>query len=162
MRRLLQRTDELLLQVSVLFSAGLLVCVLLQVFFRYVLLVALPWSEELTRYLFIWSSMLAAAVVVGQRDHFSIPIVIELFPPRVRRLLDILGTVLCIAFAVLVVVKGTAWSWRMLSARSPVLEFPQGGVYAVMPLAALYMIAHLAVHLTTLLGACRGKEGQPC
>jgi TRAP-type C4-dicarboxylate transport system permease small subunit len=162
MRWLLNKADEILLHVSVLFAGGLLVCVALQVFFRYVLLAALPWSEELTRYLFVWSSMLAAAVLVGQRDHFSIPIVAELLPPRARWLLDLFGSVLCIAFAVIMVVKGTTWSWRMWFARSPVLELPQGGVYAVMPLVGLYMVVHLVVHIATLLRLPRGKEGRPC
>ena len=39
-------------EVAALFSFGFLVCVSLQVLFRYVLEEPLPWSEELARYLF--------------------------------------------------------------------------------------------------------------
>lgn len=162
MRRLLSWTDGFLLGVAVVFAAGLLGCVALQVFFRYVLQAPLPWSEELARYLFVWSSLLAAAVVVGKHDHFSIPFAVELLPARLRWPVEVLGTLLCIAFALIMVVKGTNWSWRMRSGSSPVLQIPQGAVYAVIPLTGLYMIVHLVVRLATLFGNARAREGRPC
>ena len=59
--------------VAAIFSAGFFVCVLVQVFYRYVLEAPLPWTEELARYLFVWAAMLAAAVSVGRNDQFNIP-----------------------------------------------------------------------------------------
>jgi len=47
--------------------------------------------------------------------------------------------------------KGTLMSWRMGGALSPVLQISQGLVYAVIPLAAFYMLVHLLVRLVTLV-----------
>jgi TRAP-type C4-dicarboxylate transport system permease small subunit len=140
-----------LLGVAGVFSAGYLACVALQVVFRYVLQLPLVWSEELALYLFIWSSLIAAATLVGTDEHFSISYFADLLPARLRRILDVGITILCIAFALLVLAKGTEWSWRMRWASSVVLKIPQGAAYAVIPLTALYMLLHLVDRLGRIL-----------
>ena len=153
MRRLLGWADALFTEVAALFSFGFLVCVSLQVLFRYVLQEPLPWSEELARYLFVWAALLAAAVMVGRNDNFTISIVAERLPRRGQWALDVLGAALSILFVLIMLWKGAAMSWRMGGAVSPVLQVSQGLVYAVIPLSALYMFVHLLVRLVTLLRA---------
>lgn len=152
MRRLLRWSDSVLLRVSAACFGGLLVCVILQVFFRYVLQLSLVWSEEVAVYLFIWGSLIAAAIVVGSNDHFVISVVFDLLPARVRRIFDVGITVFCTAFALVVAWKGSEWSWRMWSDLSPVLQITQGGVYAVIPLTAVYMLIHLINRLMRVFG----------
>ncbi len=151
MRRFLAWADTLFVEVAALFSLGFLVCVSLQVLFRYVLEEPLPWSEELVRYLFVWAALLAAAVTVGRNDHFTIALVAERLPARGRWVLDVLGAALGIVFVLIVIWNGTAMSWRMGAAVSPVLQLSQGAVYAVIPLSGLYMLVHLLVRLATLV-----------
>jgi TRAP-type C4-dicarboxylate transport system permease small subunit len=133
-------------------AAGLLVCVVLQVFYRYVLEDSLVWSDELARFCFVWSSLLAASVVVGRGDHFTIPILVDLLPARLRAATERLCLLLFIAFTVIIIVYGAQWSWRMRNAVSPVLQVPQGLVYAILPLAAFHMLLHLIARLRGLLG----------
>jgi TRAP-type transport system small permease protein len=161
-RQVLKWTDSVVLGAATVMSAGFLVCVALQVFFRYVLQQSLVWSEELSVYLFIWSSLLAAAIVVGTGEHFSISYFVEWLPPRGRRILDVGITLLCIIFALLVVTKGAEWSWRMRSAVSNVLQVSQGAVYTIIPLSALYMLFHLIVRLARLLSGQQTDDGRPC
>ena len=52
-RTLLKLSDTCFLGVAATFSAGFFVCVLVQVFYRYVIEAPLPWTEELARYLFV-------------------------------------------------------------------------------------------------------------
>jgi TRAP-type C4-dicarboxylate transport system permease small subunit len=151
MRRLLTWTDTLFTEVAALFSFGFLVCVSLQVLFRYVLEEPLPWSEELARYLFVWAALLAAAVTVGRNDTFTISLVAERLPASGRWGLDVLGAALGVVFVLIMLWKGTLMSWRMGGALSPVLQISQGFVYAVIPLSALYMLVHLLVRVVTLL-----------
>ena len=151
MRRLLAWADAVFTEVAALFSFGFLVCVSLQVLFRYVLEAPLPWSEELARYLFVWAALLAAAVTVGRNDNFTISILAERLPVRGQWALDVLAAALGVLFTLIVIWKGMAMSWRMGGALSPVLQISQGLVYAVIPLAALYMLVHLLVRCVTLL-----------
>jgi TRAP-type transport system small permease protein len=158
MRRVLGWADTLFTEVAALFSFGFLVCVSLQVLFRYVLEEPLPWSEELARYLFVWAALLAAAVTVGRNDTFTISLLAERLPLRGRWALDVLGAALGIIFTLIVLWKGIAMSWRMGGALSPVLQLSQGLVYAVIPLSALYMLVHLIFRLVTLWRAGPTEE----
>ena len=160
MRRLLGWADTLFTEVAALFSFGFLVCVSLQVLFRYVLEEPLPWSEEVARYLFVWAALLGAAVMVGRNDNFTISILAERLPERGRWALDVLAAALGVLFVLIMIWKGTAMSWRMGGAVSPVLQISQGLVYAVIPMSALYMLVHLLVRLVTLLKAGPSAEAR--
>lgn len=151
MRRLLTLSDKVLLWVATLCFAGFLISVSLQVSFRYVLEQPLPWSEEVAVYLFIWSSFIAAAVLVGKNEHFVIPVFVDKLAPHAQWVLEIFSNLLSLGFCAIVVLKGSAWSYRMLPFFTPVLQVSQGAVYAVLPLSGLYMTIHLVMRLAELL-----------
>ena len=129
----------------------------MQVLYRYVLEIPSPWTEEMARYLFIWSAFLAAAVSVGRNDQFSIPVLVEKLPSGPRRLLHIFIDLLQLTFALIMVRYGSLMAGRMMMARSPVLPIPQGAVYMVIPIAGAYMAVHLLCRL--LFPAC-GSNGR--
>ncbi|SDL77422.1 TRAP transporter small permease [Halarsenatibacter silvermanii] len=56
----------------ILILTALLVVMLMQVFFRYVLFSSLPWSEEVARFLLIWLVMLASAYGFSLGEHIKI------------------------------------------------------------------------------------------
>lgn len=154
-RQVTRWIDAALLGVSTASLACLLVIVVLQVVFRSLLQLPLAWSDEVAVYLFIWGSLLAAAVAVGDGIHFSITCFADLLSPRGRRLLDVGITLLCMGFSGMVVWQGYRWSWRTWTDSSPALELPQGMVYAAIPFAACYMLVHLAIRLRRL---CAQRE----
>ena len=55
----------------------------LQVFSRYILNASLSWSEELTRYLFIWSGFLSISYCIKKWISIKIDQVILMFPKPV-------------------------------------------------------------------------------
>lgn len=146
-RRVLRWTDQLFLGIAALFSAIFLTAIALQVLYRYALELPSPWTEEMARYLFIWSAFLAAAVSVGRDDQFFIPLFIDSLPPRPRRLMHIFIDLLQLAFALIMVRYGSIMAERMMMARSPVLPMPQGVAYLVIPIAGAYMAVHLICRL---------------
>ena len=162
MRTLLRISDACFLAVAATFSAAFFVCVLIQVFYRYVLEAPLPWTEELARYLFVWAAMLAAAVSVGRNDQFSIPLLADALPGRWRHGLEYVVVVLALGFALVMVWYGWAMAARLMIAVSPVLPVSQGLVYLVIPIAGGYMAIHLAWRLAALAtGRIAAKDGPP-
>ena len=151
MRRFFHWADALVLGLAATFVAGFLGCVILQVVFRYLLAAPLPWSEEAARYLFVWTAFLAAAAAVGRDDHFAISFLADNLPPRGRWGLQLLGSGLGLVFLVIVTWNGAVMSLRLWSAVSPVLQLPQGSVYAVIPATGFYMSIHLLARLHALL-----------
>jgi len=58
---------------------------LAQVLFRFVLSSPLSWSEELVRYVFVWSVFLTAAIAFNLNSHISIDFLTSWYPPRLQR-----------------------------------------------------------------------------
>ncbi len=160
--RLLAIVDRAVMAFVALLTAAFFVCVLLQVFVRYVLEQPLPWTDEVARYCFVWASFLAASVIAGRGEHFTIDALIDGLPRRARGVLRLVGTVLCLLFALLLVRYGIGWSARLMFARSAVLELPQGLIYAVVPLSASYMALHLVLHLIRQVQGLRHGGDVPC
>ena len=61
---------------------------------------------------------MAASVVVGRNDHFSISLVAEWLGLR-QQALNVIITLLCLSFTFIMVWQGTTWSWRMLATSLP-------------------------------------------
>jgi TRAP-type transport system small permease protein len=159
MRRTMAITDAAIMGVVVLLWAVFFACVVAQVFVRYVLQLPLPWTDEVARYTFIWSSFLSASVILGRGQHFSIDVVVGRLPRRAVWLIELIGTALCLVFTLMLMQKSAVWTWRLAYARSSVLELPLGVVYAVLPFSAGYMSIHLVGRLVGLLdrGAAGGR-----
>ncbi len=138
-----RRVDAVLLALAGAMIAAILLTTCLQVFYRYVLNDSLAWAEELSRYMFVWATFIAAAVLVGRGEHYAMPELVDALPAAPRRFLGGLVSLLCMVFCALVVYYGSRWAWRLCDADIPVLELPQGVVYAILPISAAYMAVRL-------------------
>jgi len=135
--------DRALLTISGFMVGGVMVCVCLQVWFRFVMNGSVVWADELSRYLFVWAVFLTTAVLAGRGEHYAMPEFVAMLPPRLQRPFAGLANALCIAFCVVIAWYGAGWAWRLRDADTPVLELPQGLVYAIVPASAIYMAIRL-------------------
>lgn len=60
--------------------------------------IALPWSEEIARYMFLWLTWVGAAYATKERRHVNIDILYNKLPQAGKKLCTIISTVLWIAF----------------------------------------------------------------
>lgn len=74
------------------------IVIFVQVICRYVLQVALPWTEEFARFAFIWLIFLANAMAERQKEHFRVSYFVEQAPRRVRYAFWVFGEVVIFAF----------------------------------------------------------------
>lgn len=117
--------------------ALLVIILALQVFYRYVLHIGLSWSEEVSRFLFVWFVYVSASYAVQVGTHIRVSFVVDLLPERVARAVKVFSDLLWIAFNLAVVVSG------ILLIRS-MIEFPVYSTSLVLPLAAIYVVIPLA------------------
>ena len=75
----------------VLFLAAMTIIMGIQVFSRYILGISLSWSEEITRYLFIWSAFLSVSLCTKKCISIKIDQFIQLFPKRGKSLFKLLN-----------------------------------------------------------------------
>ena len=88
---------------------GLMVVVILvQVFFRYVLNSALPWPEEASRFLMLWSTALMAPTAFRRGGFVAIDMVIRMLPRLVATGLSVF--LLAVTILVLWIALGIGWS----------------------------------------------------
>jgi TRAP-type C4-dicarboxylate transport system permease small subunit len=117
-----------------------------QVVTRYGLGDPLIWSEELARYLFVWVSMIGAALAIRQGGHFGLDLLIRRMP-AFRPILAPVVTTAVIVF--LAVVLKTGIDETRLASMQIAMTFPMRmqWAYLALPVGAGLMLFHLAVHL---------------
>lgn len=77
---------------EVLLAIGLVVIVIvltLQIIFRKVMGSSLAWSEELCRYIFMWSGMLTLSYTLHNASAVKTELVINMFPEKARKYINI-------------------------------------------------------------------------
>lgn len=87
--------------------AAMVVIILLQVFFRYVLGNALPWPEEAARFLMLWATGLMVATAFRRGGFVAIEIVVRMLPRMAATLLALV--LLGISLMVLWMALGISW-----------------------------------------------------
>lgn len=133
--------------VPLLFTMSLLVG--LQVFMRYVMHQSLPWSEEVTRYMFIYLMYLGISYGVRRNRHIRISVFIDLFSEKVRKGLQLLSDILFLVFATVVVFKSSEVAALILrlGQRTAATDMSMAVVYAAVPvgyaLVALRLVQNL-------------------
>ncbi|PMR68254.1 TRAP transporter small permease [Halomonas heilongjiangensis] len=116
-------------------------CLMLQVGFRWVGGTGMAWTEELSRYAFIWTVFIAAALVAKHNAHVRISAQYGLMPVKARLALlmttDALWVVCNLYFAWL--------SWNVIQSGllfpeiSPTLRIARGYVEMIVPFGFLLM-----------------------
>jgi len=79
---------KLLSNVTFLCFTCMLIVMILQVFFRYLFKLSVPWTDEASRYLFIWAIFLGSALAQRNREHIKIDIIVARLSPKKRRIFD--------------------------------------------------------------------------
>lgn len=126
----MKRLSALFETVAMVFLAGILVTVCLQVFFRYVAGIVAPWTEEATRYLGIWMVFMGATAAVAQRSHIAVTVVLERLPEEVQAVIQRFTWFLLLLFSGIVLLG----SLQLIQ-----LNWEQQAVTFPVSVAALYL-----------------------
>ncbi len=148
MNRRLRTLNRVLVALETRAAGALLVTVcvvvLLQVLMRYLFAYPNPWSEEVSRFCFIWLSLLGASLAVEHRAHFRFDQVTKGLAPRLRRAVETGARVVVLIFALLLVGTGIVLMDLTAGERSAALNLPIALVYAAAPVSGLMMVIHMA------------------
>lgn len=140
--RWFERAEEALLAATL----GLTFLVLLlQVFSRYLFSWPLAWTEELARYLFVWSVFIGASQAMRHGEHIAVGMVVERLPRRAAQVVGLAMLALMATFLGVVIVKGYELAMKVIDLPSTALEWPMALVYAPLPAVALIMLARLGL-----------------
>lgn len=139
---------------NVLAGGSFLAMVLLtcwQVFTRYILQNPSSWSEEMVSYLFAWMSLFGASIVVGERGHMNIPIVVERMGEKGRKVFAIFAEIVaCIFAGVILVYGGSQITSLAMGQMTSSLGVPIGIFYVVLPLSGVLNIIYTVLNIVDI------------
>jgi TRAP-type C4-dicarboxylate transport system permease small subunit len=127
--------------------------VLIEVVFRYVLLLPIFWTEELARYCLVWSSLLAAGIALKRGQHIAVAFVTEKLPQRIRMAAALGGEILVAAMVAIIFWGGIYLVMLTRHQLSPAMRLPMSLPYMAIPTGAAVMLFHV---LTSIYN--RSKE----
>ncbi len=120
-----------------------------QVFMRYVFRASLSWSEELTRYCFVWMCYIGISYGVKMQRHIKVDAFALLLPKKVQKWLAILANLIFLGFAVMMIQE--SWGVREMIAElgqeSPAIGIPMQYVYTAVPFGFCLVIFRICQNL---------------
>src|SRR6266853_1726029 len=132
--------------------AILIVPVTLQIVSRYTALIpSWIWTEELSRFLFIWMIMLGAMVGVREGSHFVVDVLPDL-PPRANAFLQIVTNFLVLVFALVFVWWGVGFVRFGWDQSSELAELPMAFIFMAWPVAGVIWVLFPGAAAIVLFG----------
>ena len=143
MRAILDGYHRLLTWLMVASVAILIFPVTLQIISRYTELIpSYIWTEELSRFLFIWLVMLGAMIGVREGTHFEV----DVWPTLGRRpnaILKIIANIFVLIFALVFLIWGMQFLRFGWDQTSELADLPMGFIFFAWPLSGLTWILFL-------------------
>lgn len=148
--------DRIYVLAAVLFLLVVIGATSVQVFTRYVMGSALPGTEELSRYCFIWSSFLGAAVCVKNWSNAHVSALNDQLKGRAKCIHSTLLEVLVIGVALVLIVQGFKMVGTTRMQKSSMMRLPMCYVYAAIPAGGIGMLLNAVYRI---LNRFCGKGG---
>lgn len=153
MRKIIDKIIEVMCTVIM---GYMVLAVCWQVITRFVLKNPSTVTEEILRYLLVWTTMVGGAYAYGRRKHLSINMLAKKLPARGQKVLDIFVQAVVIAFCVVVMIVGDL---RLVETTfnqiSSALHLPMPYVYASILVGGVLIIFYAIIFIFEDIKAIR-------
>lgn len=130
-----------------------------QVITRFILKNPSTTTEEILRYLLVWTTMVGGAYAYGRRKHLSINMLTKKLSPRGQKALDIGVQLIVIAFCVIVMIMGDL---RLVETTfnqiSSALHLPMPYVYASILVGGVLIVFYAVLFIWEDVKAISGRS----
>jgi len=132
--------------------------IILQIIFRF-FFTALSWSEEVARFLLVWSSLLAASIGFKKGSHITVSFLVKKFPENIQKILSIIAYILEAVFFFIIILFGIKLMIVQATQTSAALLISMSYIYSIYPIGGGIILLHLIAHIMELLFVPKNKEG---
>lgn len=128
----------------IIFMICLTCSVTWQVISRYILNSPSTITEELARFLMIWTCLLGAAYTVGAKKHLSIDLLMSYLSNEKKIKLFLLISFIISLFSIIITIGGCILTYNVFISKqtSPTLMIPMGYVYLIMPISGIVIFIY--------------------
>jgi len=129
MKKGMKSLSEILNSALAILLAAMSILVLGNVILRYIFHSGIMWSEEMSRYLFVWMIIIGIIVAFKENLHFGVDIVTKALPKTTQKVFAIVSNII-ILYILWILLKGS-WEMTMLNINTtaPVTGLPLKFVY---------------------------------
>lgn len=120
----------------VIIFIAMVILTFLQVLSRFVFNLSLGWTEEVSRFLFIWLVYLSAAMGAKHRRHIRVELIDQFLPRSIAKWAGLVSDLLWIGYALVVAYLGWGVAQMIMGhgQLSPAVQLPMGLIYLIIPL----------------------------
>lgn len=151
LKKVLDMADLVLQRIIIVTMGFMLFFTFAQVVARYALHSSLTYSEELSRYLFVWTVFLGLPVVARRGGHMAVLAVSSRLRGGAAKVCTSLAYAISIVFMTIMIVQGAGMVLRTFEQLSPAMEIPMAYVYLAIPAGCFFMLCQLLVDLYAFL-----------
>lgn len=111
----------------------------IQIISRFIFSSSIPWTEEISRYAFLWLVYVAVSLVAKENGHIRIIDHLKILPEKVARILLVISDTIWVALNLVFVVEGfklfmSMYQYPLVSA---VLQWDLKYIFLIIPLSFL-------------------------
>jgi C4-dicarboxylate transporter DctQ subunit len=138
--------------IGIFFLFVMLFLMTYQVVARFVFSTGNTWSEELSRYTYIWFTLITVSLALLHNAHIKIEAVMAVFPKKWRPKFVGLGMIILICYCVLIVAFGITMLKRNIKMGnvSLGLQLPMYIVYSIVPISHALIIIRCVQRMIAL------------
>lgn len=127
-----------------------------QVFSRFVLKDPSTFTDELLRYMLIWSGLIGSAYCFYKDEHLSLGIIKDKLQGNTKLILTIFIEVVTVAFVVYIyIIGGMKLVMVNKTQLSSVLRLSMGLIYSVLPISGTFIIFARIIRYATAFKQCK-------
>ena len=125
--------------------------VVVNVFTRYISGASLAWSAEVSRYCFVWMTLLGTAIAVRDDSHVKVTYLVDKAPRPIRIILQAVNYLIMIGLALVLIVTGTRQTMFIWNTKAAYMRFLSlGWIYLTIPVCGFLMLLFVFADLLEL------------
>src|SRR5690606_2003380 len=103
------------------------------------------FTEELSRYLMIWTALLAVSCGIARREHIGLVLLFDKFPAEYRKSIALIFDVISFCFFAFIFVYGIGFVERGFNSITMIYAMPKAYPYLIVPISAFLACTQLAL-----------------
>jgi len=162
--KVLKKIDDLIVRLLKIVSStcmgAMVILVLIEVLFRYVLKMSCAWAEELARLALVWCVVLSSAVGIRLMEHPRIELIFNRFPATVRLILEVIIYLVIAAFGVVLLIYGAKFSAATKIDYMTSLGYPKNFFYLPAAVGGAFYTLYSLIHIGETISAHKNNKGE--
>ena len=156
MKRFFDSFERILKVALVVLLTAMTIVVVVGIVARYILLISIPWTEELARYLMIWTGFVGFGVAYRKRELIAVRLFIDKLPPHLFRIAFLISDIACSIFLIIAVVYGIKLCAMNVYQVAPALRISMAIIYAAIPLGCCLYLMFVVESISSFLKTKKG------